>query len=399
MLDEENSATRDNHMSPVLYPKRRLNAFPKSPIRRVPRCTTKPLPQDTPGTISACATTTPPAKSEDDTPRFDVDEKKFLEDSVMEHLLDFGSQIPPRGEATVPNHIRTEIDDRVDSPRPHQEQKLSRHNDDTIQGDITCQSALISSQAFETQLDFDVSSTFPREEAEQQCFFEHLDEFDVFDFDMEKVSTLSDTQFNLNVMDTLDWDISSLPFSIPTIGDESISSIPSSGGLMTISAVQMQKVQRIWSKQRPKVPAPISSRLWSEVIKHNASNIFTTPQHSFVIEICQPLGCNVDKECRSRLFRYCKDLDSSFGLSTATNGISMPTVDILDSSLDFYFQSFHPILPFIHKSTFDARNTPSPLLLAMCLVGLSYLHRIETKAFLLRYLKVCSQSKQVEVNC
>ncbi|KIL94282.1 hypothetical protein FAVG1_02845 [Fusarium avenaceum] len=386
-LDEENSATGDNHMSPVLYPKRRLDEFPKSPIRRVSRCTTRLMLQDT-LTVPTYATTTPPAESEvDNTPRFDVDGNRLPEHSVMEHFLDFISQNHPQGEATVSNRIDTKEDDGLASPWPHEEEKPSRHNDDTVRGDTTCQSALASSQNFGAQFDFDISSTFPRGESERQYFLESLGESDVFDFDMGEMPILSNTQFNLDVMDTYDWDISSLPFSIPTIGAESSRSTPNSGGLMTISAVQMQKVQRIWSRQRPKVPAPITNRLWSEVIKYDAGNIFTTPQRSIGMESCPSLGCNLDEECRSRLIRYCEALDSSFGLSVVTDGISMPTVDILDSSLDFYFQFFHPILPFIHKSTFDAKNTPSPLLLAMCLVGLSYLRRIETKAFLVRYLK------------
>lgn len=385
MLDDENSATGNNH--------RRLDAFLKSPIRRASRCITRPLPQDK-ITETACAMTTPPAESEiDDTPHFDIDENEFPEDSVMERLLDLVSQIQPQGEATVSNRIETEKDDEVDCPRPHEEQKVSRHSDDTVQGNTTCQSILESSQAFETQFDFNISSNFPGEEAEQRRIFENIDELDLFNFDMEKIPTVSNTQSNFDVMETLDWDISSLPFSMPTAVAGLISSVPRDGGLMTISAVQLQKVQRIWSRQRPKVPAPIANRLWSEVIKHNASNIFTTPQHGLNMGSCQSLGFNIDQECRSRLIRYCKDLDCSFGLSTATGGISMPTVDILDSSLDFYFQFFHPILPFIHKSTFDARNTPSPLLLAMCLVGLSYLHRIETKTFLVRYLKARSRSQ------
>lgn len=398
ILDGKSSATGDNHMSPVLHIKRRLDEFLKSPIRSVPRCTTKSLLQDT-QTESVCAMTTPFSESEEHTPCFDVDGNEFSEDSVMKHLLDFVSQIQPRGEAMVTNRNETEKNSEGGSPRSNEEHKLPRQNDDTVQEDTSYRSALASSQACEMQLDFDVSSTFLRDESEQQYFSESLDESDVFDFGMDEMPILSNTQLNLDVMDTFDWNVSSLPFSIPTIGSESTSSIPSSGGLMTISAVQMQKVQRIWSRQRPKVPAPITNRLWSEVIKHNAGNIFTTPQHSLKMESCHSLGCNVDEECRSRLIRYCRDLDSSFGLSTATDGFSMPTADILDSSLDFYFQFFHPILPFIHKSTFDARNTPSPLLLAMCLVGLSYLHRIETKAFLIRYLKARSQSKVNDVKC
>ncbi|SPJ77042.1 uncharacterized protein FTOL_06268 [Fusarium torulosum] len=240
------------------------------------------------------------------------------------------------------------------------------------------------SQAFESH----PPSTFTREETNYQCSFGDFDELDMFFFDMEQLPVLDDTQYNFNNMDHLGPDSSGVPFSTPTLDAESHSGAPGSGGLMTISVGQMKKVQRIWSRQRPKIPAQITNRLWSDVVKHNADNIFTTPQHNLNFGSCQSLRCNVDQECRKRLIQYCKDLDSSFGVSsTATDGISMPTLDILDSSLDFYFQFFHPILPVIHKSTFDARSTPNPLLLAMCLVGLSYLHQTQTQAFLIRYLK------------
>ncbi|KAH7129139.1 fungal-specific transcription factor domain-containing protein [Dactylonectria macrodidyma] len=157
-------------------------------------------------------------------------------------------------------------------------------------------------------------------------------------------------------------------------------------------------------------------QLWEKVIHHKSDNIFTAPQAS-AYEFThaapnrrQTSPRSMDEECRTRLAQHCKELDESFpygksiddetqttprssltGSPDASDN-TFPTLEILDSSLDFFFQFFHPILPFMHKSTFDPRNTPSPLLLAMCLVGLSYVDRLRTRAFVSRYLNKLMQS-------
>ncbi|KAF4962856.1 hypothetical protein FSARC_9099 [Fusarium sarcochroum] len=315
-----------------------------------------------------------------------VDLGDFREDSVMKDLVDFVLQNHRQDDDKLSDHIQQEKIYETGSPRPRKARKLSpqsRCRNDASQGSTMGHPSFAISLALKSQLDFDLPPTFTREETHQQ------NPFDMFSFDVGQTPILDDTQFNPDVMDLLNFDTSDPRFSMPTVDTVSCNSIPRRGGLMTISTGQMQKVQQIWSRQRPKVPLRITNRLWSGVIKHNADNIFTTPQDSPNIESCPSLGCNVDHECRTRLIRYCNYLDISLASSsTATLDISMPSVDILDSSLDFYFQFFHPILPVIHKSTFDARNTPSPLLLAMCLVGLSYLDRTQTKAFLIRYLRL-----------
>ncbi|KAI3579635.1 hypothetical protein IWW34DRAFT_913733 [Fusarium oxysporum f. sp. albedinis] len=286
-----------------------------------------------------------------------------------------------------------------DMLRPKKRQRFSpqsQHIVDDSQGISMAQSTCTISDMLLSQFDIDQVSTFTGIEFDQQGILGSFDNFSMFSFGTGQTPGFGDMQFNYNAIDGPDLDSSGFPYSIPTIDTTSCSQKSRSGGLMTISASQMQKVQRIWSRQRPKVLTPINGRLWDAVIKHNADNIFTTPQQSVNLEDYQSLGRNMDQACRNRLIRYCNDLDGSCGSSaTTTDKTAMLSVDLLDSSLDFYFQFFHPVLPFIHKSTFNARDAPSSLLLAMCLVGVSYLDRAHTKGFLARYLGACYRPKVV----
>ena len=277
--------------------------------------------------------------------------------------------------------------------RPKKRQRFSpqsQHIADDSQASSMAQSTCTISDMLLSQFDIDQVSAFTGIGFDKQGILGSFDNFSMFSFGTGQTPGFGDMQFNYDAIDGPDLDSSGFPYSIPTINTTSCSQKSRSGGLMTISASQMQKVQRIWSRQRPKVLTPINSRLWDAVIKHNADNIFTAPQQSGNLEDYQSLGRNMDQACRNRLIRYCNDIDGSCGSSaTTTDKTAMFSVDLLDSSLDFYFQFFHPVLPFIHKSTFNARDAPSSLLLAMCLVGVSYLDRAHTKGFLTRYLRAC----------
>ncbi|EXK79822.1 hypothetical protein FOQG_15608 [Fusarium oxysporum f. sp. raphani 54005] len=290
----------------------------------------------------------------------------------------------------------THVEDMLRPKKRRRFSPQSQHIVDDSQGSSMAQATCTISDMLLSQFDIDQVSTFTGIEFDQQGILGSFDNFGMFSFGTGQTPGFGDMQFNYDAIDGPDLDSSGFPYSIPTIDTTSCSQKSRSGGLMTISASQMQKVQRIWSRQRPKVLTPINSRLWDAVIKHNADNIFTTPQQSGNLEDYQSLGRNMDQACRNRLIRYCNDLDGSYGSSaTTTDKAAMFSVDLLDSSLDFYFQFFHPVLPFIHKSSFNARDAPSSLLLAMCLVGVSYLDRAHTKGFLTRYLSACYQPQQI----
>jgi hypothetical protein len=51
--------------------------------------------------------------------------------------------------------------------------------------------------------------------------------------------------------------------------------------------------------------------------------------------------------------------------------LQFPPTEILDIALEMYQTYFHPTLPIIHVPTFSAKQASRPLLLSMCLIGLS----------------------------
>ncbi|KAG7432714.1 Transcriptional regulator ADR1 [Fusarium oxysporum f. sp. raphani] len=239
----------------------------------------------------------------------------------------------------------THVEDMLRPKKRRRFSPQSQHIVDDSQGSSMAQATCTISDMLLSQFDIDQVSTFTGIEFDQQGILGSFDNFGMFSFGTGQTPGFGDMQFNYDAIDGPDLDSSGFPYSIPTIDTTSCSQKSRSGGLMTISASQMQKVQRIWSRQRPKVLTPINSRLWDAVIKHNADNIFTTPQQSGNLEDYQSLGRNMDQACRNRLIRYCNDLDGSYGSSaTTTDKAAMFSVDLLDSSLDFYFQFFHPKL-------------------------------------------------------
>lgn len=76
------------------------------------------------------------------------------------------------------------------------------------------------------------------------------------------------------------------------------------------------------------------------------------------------------------------------GASPGGDGIQFPPAEILDIALEMYLYYFHPTLPIIHIPTFSAKNAPRPLLLAMCLIGLSILGTAGASKFVSRTFPV-----------
>lgn len=76
------------------------------------------------------------------------------------------------------------------------------------------------------------------------------------------------------------------------------------------------------------------------------------------------------------------------GASPGSEGIQFPPAEILDIALEMYLYYFHPTLPIIHIPTFSAKNAPRPLLLAMCLIGLSILGTAGASKFVSRTFSV-----------
>lgn len=224
------------------------------------------------------------------------------------------------------------------------------------------------------------------------------------DYGFGHISSCGDLRLSPSVMDGLD-------FGNPGMSGEETSSPP-----VAFSVEQLRRIRRLWSRQRPKLGVRLIRKLWHQVVHHETDNIFSKPQTPGCGSIRPPPRSHptsrwgMDGECRNGLIQYCKDLDNLVGhqgfvdtdlhltpWSASEEGLDksplvsddeFPTIELLDSSLDFFFLFVHPSLPFMHKVTFDARSTLSSLLLTMCLVGLLHLDPRRTKSFILQYLNV-----------
>ncbi|OAP60422.1 hypothetical protein AYL99_05424 [Fonsecaea erecta] len=166
-----------------------------------------------------------------------------------------------------------------------------------------------------------------------------------------------------------------------------------------------KRVQEAWPRRRANPVVRVIRNMWRCAAVHTADNFFSSPPAA---DPSQPRSAgsstsrwNMDDECRARLMSDCEtnllpaesytggvtapgsphisvpsvqEEVEVEGLSPQAPRLPFPSTETLDMSIDFYFRRFHPVLPFLHKATFDAKLTPSWLLLPICLIGLSILN-------------------------
>lgn len=123
--------------------------------------------------------------------------------------------------------------------------------------------------------------------------------------------------------------------------------------------------------------------LWQDVASAGCSNIFSddishTAEHRPLNEERKNSRWCLDEAGRKSLqdiLARAQFVDGSQpnqkGSTVGVNSLPFPPAEILDIALEMYQNYFHPTLPIIHVPTFSAKQAPRPLLLAMCLVGLS----------------------------
>lgn len=115
----------------------------------------------------------------------------------------------------------------------------------------------------------------------------------------------------------------------------------------------------------------LAQSLWSDVVHSPGPNLFSIGLSQTLERSDSRWGVNA--LLRSRLeAEFGAHLPHSAGASAQRPG-NFPPAEVLEICLDHYFRRFHPTAPFIHVPTFDASNTPLPLLYAMCMLGLSAL--------------------------
>ena len=167
---------------------------------------------------------------------------------------------------------------------------------------------------------------------------------------------------------------------------------------------RFSRVQRCWNP-RPGRVHRIMPVLWREVASSPMDNLFSESPVADDYRTTTNWGLDVD--CRIRLRdNFRTPANSRYhspklqpvvdpALAQQPDG-EFPPAEILDIALGLFFRRFHPTVPFIHVATFSVRNTPSPMLFAICLIGLSILGttgatRFVSKMFPSFLQRVCSE--------
>ena len=218
----------------------------------------------------------------------------------------------------------------------------------------------------------------------------------------------------MNPIDTLDFlDLSNL-LPEPALTDHANPSPKSDWEASSpVTAEHSRRIRSAWPRKRATPVVRLVRNLWSHAIDHAADNLFSSAGSACIEDGNQgrTTRWNMDDDCRSRLIRDCSSMPlpaekqdvSNISSRTSTPSAlvqtqmeelspdkpmsNFPSTELLDMSLDFYFRRFHPGMPFLHPSTFDARATPTSLLLPMCLIGLSILNPGGAKSFIRQYLR------------
>ncbi|OQV06218.1 Fungal specific transcription factor domain-containing protein [Cladophialophora immunda] len=144
------------------------------------------------------------------------------------------------------------------------------------------------------------------------------------------------------------------------------------------SARQIVGSQRLWPSDARLEDHLLCPKWWNHIIVECTGNLFSI-QDSSARKRSQPVQaldatsyCGFDRECRSRLVRKL-ELQHGGQNSSGLPDVPFPSSEVLAVSLNLYFRHFHPRMPFIHRATFRASTCDESVLLAMCLVGLTYL--------------------------
>lgn len=177
---------------------------------------------------------------------------------------------------------------------------------------------------------------------------------------------------------------------------------------------RFQRVQSCWPSRNRK-SARLMPDLWQALISCDCNNILSEiPFGVTETPISERERKNsrwgLDEECRSSLqcaLSNAPARSESYGDTASSNGdaaaspsvegVQFPPAEILDIALEMYLYYFHPTLPVIHIPTFSAKNAPRPLLLCMCLIGLSILGTAGAAKFVSKTFPAVLQMAHLEL--
>ena len=187
-----------------------------------------------------------------------------------------------------------------------------------------------------------------------------------------------------------------------------------SGSKSPFSTAELKRINNKWPRHKTISGVRLIRVLWHGIVQHEADNLFSDPSACGTRSI-SPQSCTrtskwgMEEGCRNRLIqdshsmgrgRLSSEFDAhpspahsipEVGVHDPSPGDQQgefPSLETLQRSLDFFFRCSHPVMPFIHKATFDAETTPSSLLLPMCLIGLLVMEPRSSKPFIRQLLLV-----------
>jgi hypothetical protein len=187
-----------------------------------------------------------------------------------------------------------------------------------------------------------------------------------------------------------------------------------SGSRSPFSTGELKRINNKWPRHKTVSRVRLIRVLWHGIVQHEADNLFSDPlavgAHSVSPQSrTRTSKWGMEERCRNRLMQDIRsmgrgrksgevDAQASPALSAPEVGFQplspenqlgeCPSLETLQRSLDFFFRCSHPVMPFIHKATFDAETTPSSLLLPMCLIGLLVMEPRSSKPFIRQFLLV-----------
>lgn len=172
------------------------------------------------------------------------------------------------------------------------------------------------------------------------------------------------------------------------------------------------RVESCWpSKHR--TSSRLMPTLWRDLASCETTNLLTDsssglPERVPTARERRNSRWGLDDECRDALHQQLNAAPSPWksdtvtdtassasevAVSPAPDGIQFPPAEILDIALEMYLRYFHPTLPIIHIPTFSAKNAARPLLLSMCLIGLSILGTTGALKFVAKSFSVRKSSR------
>ncbi|KAJ6033322.1 hypothetical protein N7444_011093 [Penicillium canescens] len=195
----------------------------------------------------------------------------------------------------------------------------------------------------------------------------------------------------------------------------------------------LKRIEQMWSGKGISQPALLVWTLWDDVTEHKAANILSDPAEHVNLPSNHPsehrseygMNSKITEQCRERLLVFHSQTQTPPGIAPASNVLSpsktqqselssspatgpclpdlsdveFPSLEVLDLSLKFYFRHVHLSLPFIHRPTFNASETPCLLLLPMILIGFSILDPYGSKAFVSRYQAYLIELCRADLAC